>query len=245
MGKGKNAKRRKKKRLQALQRAREEAATAASAATAATAAAGSTAGAARVPVPDEAAMVEAMMNITGQSREYVLKMRDTALNFVQSQPKDVVMAKAHQVLTKTTSELHTSVEDVHGFAGRDMHVWHEVDGAIYGLPGGINGDIQEYNKDNPNSRYTLRRAYPAELQNECFNEFVLPKIGRACRIPSHAVEKLLRDDPGLNSEKWKGSCVERAALLMAHCPHTFDQDTLRIGGVGWRTQEGEVHWEFG
>lgn len=240
---GKNAKRREKKRRQARQRAREEAAAAATAEPAAGAV--GAAGAARMPVPNEAVLVEAMMKMTGQTREEILEMRDMALRCVQSQPEDVVMSKAHQVLTKTTTELHTSVEEVHGFAGRDLHAWHEVEGKIYGLPGGINGDIQQYNKDNPNSRYTLRRAYPAELQDECFNKFVLPKIGRACRIPFAAVEKLLRDDPGLNSEKWKGRCVERAALLMAHCPDTFDQDTLRIGGVGWRTHEGEVHWEFG
>jgi len=243
MGKGKNAKRREKKRLQALQRAREEAAAAASAAPAA---AEPTAGAARMPVPNEAAMVGAMMNITGQSREHILEMRDIALNYVQSQPNnDVVMAKAHQVLTKTTSELHASVEEIRGFGGSDVHVWHEVDGAIYGLLGGINGDIEEYNKDNPNSRYTLRRAYSAELQDECFHEFVLRKIARATMIPSHAVEKLLRDDPGLNSLSWNDRCVERAALLMAHCPGTFTQDTLRIGGVGWRDQQGKKHWEFG
>lgn len=240
MGKGKNAKRREKKRRQALRRAREEAAAAATAEPAAGAAAP-----AMMPVSNEAAMIEAMMKMTGQTREEILEMRDIALQCVQSQPEDVVMAKARQVLTKPTSELHTSVEEVRGFSGPDLHVWHEVGGKIYGLPGGINGDIEEYNKDNPNSRYTLRRAYPAELQDECFNEFVLPKIARACRIPSHAVGKILVDDPGLNSEKWKGSCAERAAFLMAHCPHRFDQDTLRIGGVGWRTQEGEVHWEFG
>ena len=242
MGKGKNAKRREKKRLRALQRAREEAAAAASAAPAA---AEPTAGAARVPVPNEAAMIEAMMNATGQSREEILQIRAKALNYVQSHPRDDVMAKAHRVLTKTTSELHASVEQVHGFGGSDMHVWHEVDGAIYDLPGGINGDIEVYNKDNPNSRYTLRRAYSAELQEECFQDFVSRKLARARMIPPYAVENLLRDDPGLNSDKWNNRCVERAALLMAHCPDTFTQDTLRIGGVGWRDQSGTVHWEFG
>ena len=236
MGKGKNARRREKKRRQALRRAREEGA----------AAAAQPAAAAMMPLPNEAAMVETMMNqFPGQTREQILELRNAALAYVQNHTKSEVMTKAHQVLTKTTSELHTSLEETRGFGGPDLHVWHEVEGTIYGLPGGINGDIEEYNKDNPNSRYTLRRAYPAALQDECFLEFVLPKIGRASTIPSHAVEKLLRDVPGLNSEKWKGSCVERAALLMAHCPHTFDQDTLRIGGVGWRNQEGKVHWEFG
>ena len=237
---GKNAKRREKKRRAALRRAREEAAAAASAASAA-----AQPTAVMMPVSNESAMIEAMMNATGQTREEILQMRDKALNYVQSHPRDDVMAKAHRVLTKTTSELHASVEQVHGFGGSDMHVWHEVDGAIYDLPGGINGDIEVYNKDNPNSRYTLRRAYPAELQEECFQDFVSRKLARARMIPPYAVENLLRDDPGLNSDTWNNRCAERAALLMAHYPDTFTQDTLRIGGVGWRDKSGTVHWEFG
>lgn len=242
MGKGKNAKRREKKRRQALQRAREEAA----AAQAPAAAAAQVAAAAMMPMPNESAMVEAMMKMTGASKEHVLEMRDRAQKYVQSQPPDEVMAKAQQVLTKATSELHTSVDEIRGFGGSDMHVWHEVDGVIYGLPGGVNGDIQEYNKNNPNSRYTLRRAYPATLQEECFHEFVEGKLARAMMIAPHMVQEFMRADPGLDSKKkWKDKCLERAALLMAHRPDTFTRDTIRIGGVGWRDKSGNVHWEFG
>lgn len=241
MGKGKNAKRREKKRRQALRRAREEAAAAATAEPAAGAAA-------MMPLPNEAAMVEAMMNqFPGTSREQILQMRDRAFAYTQRHPQSEMMAKAHQVMTKTTSELHTSIEEIRGFSGPDIHVWHEVDGKIYDLAGGVDGDIQEYNRHNSNSRYTLRRAYPAALQEECFREFIEGKLARVMSVIAvpDVEQKLRREDPGLNSEKWKNSCVQRAAVLMGLYPDTFNRDTLRIGGVGWRDLQGRVHWEFG
>jgi hypothetical protein len=235
---GKNSKRRAKKRLQALQRARvaREEASAASAASGASAA--STASASAPVATSESAMVEMMMQMTGQTREQVLRMRDKAFQYVQSQPADKVAAKV-AALGGSTSELHTSLEEVQGIGGSDMHVWHEVDGVIYGLSCGVNGDIQEYNKNNPNSAFTLRRAYPPALQEECFEEFIRSKLVRARLIPPSMAASLLD-----NEEKWKNRCGERAALLMVLYPETFTRATLRIGGVGWR-QGGCVHWEFG
>lgn len=238
MGKGKNAKRREKKRRQALRRAREEAA-AARATDAAGAAGATTAPPVAVPMANEAAMVQAMMEMTGQTKEQVLQMRDKALRFVQKQPPEKVMKKVTQTLTQSTRELHTTLEQIQGIGGSDMHVWHEVGGIIYDLPGGVNGDIQKFNKDNPDSPFTLRRPYTPDLQEECFQKFVKSKLQRAMMIPQGI-------DVGLGSEeKWENRCVERAALLMALYPDTFNRATLRIGGVGWRDSEGAVHWEFG
>ena len=251
MGKGKNAKRREKKRREALRRAREEAAAARAARAAGAARAAPAAGAAgatgatgaasaapvAVHMPNEAAMIQAMMEMTGQTKEQVLHMRDKALHYVQNQPPAKVMKKVTQSLTQSTRELHTTLEQIQGIGGSDMHVWHEVGGLIYDLP--INGDIQKFNKDNPDSPFTLRRAYPPALQEECFQKFVKSKLQRALMIP-----------PGVNvdlgsEEKWENRCVERAAVLMALYPETFNRATLCIGGVGWREQSGAVHWEFG
>lgn len=238
MGKGKNAKRREKKRRQALRQAREEAA--AARATDAAGAAGATSAApVAVPMANEAAMVQAMMEMTGQTKMQVLQMRDKALRYVQEQPPDKVMKKVTQSLTQSTRELHTTLEQIQGIGGSDMHVWHEVGGIIYDLPSGVDGDIQKFNKDNPDSPFTLRRPYPPSLQEECFQKFVKSKLQRALMIPQGI-------DVGLgNEKKWENRCVERAALLMALYPETFDRTTLRIGGVGWRDSEGTVHWEFG
>lgn len=238
MGKGKNAKRREKKRRQALRQAREEAA--AARATDAAGAAGATSAApVAVPMANEAAMVQAMMEMTGQTKMQVLQMRDKALRYVQEQPPDKVMKKVTQSLTQSTRELHTTLEQIQGIGGSDMHVWHEVGGIIYDLPSGVDGDIQKFNKDNPDSPFTLRRPYPPSLQEECFQKFVKSKLQRALMIPQGI-------DVGLgNEKKWENRCVERAALLMALYPETFDRTTLRIGGVGWREKSGIVHWEFG
>lgn len=238
MGKGKNAKRREKKRRQALRQAREEAA--AARATDAAGAAGATSAApVAVPMANEAAMVQAMMEMTGQTKMQVLQMRDKALRYVQEQPPDKVMKKVTQSLTQSTRELHTTLEQIQGIGGSDMHVWHEVGGIIYDLPSGVDGDIQKFNKDNPDSPFTLRRPYPPSLQEECFQKFVKSKLQRALMIPQGV-------DVGLgNEKKWENRCVERAALLMALYPETFDRTTLRIGGVGWREKSGIVHWEFG
>jgi hypothetical protein len=238
MGKGKNAKRREKKRRQALRRAREEAA--AARATDAAGAAGATSAApVAVPMSNEAAMVQAMMEMTGQTKMQVLQMRDKALRYVQEQPPDKVTKKVTQSLTQSTRELHTTLEQIQGIGGSDMHVWHEVGGIIYDLPCGVDGDIQKFNKQNADSPFTLRRPYTPDLQEECFQKFVKSKLQRALMIPQGI-------DVGLgNEKKWENRCVERAALLMALYPETFDRTTLRIGGVGWREKSGAVHWEFG
>jgi hypothetical protein len=148
---------------------------------------------------------------------------------------------------KDTSKLHASIEDITLLSGYDCHCWFEADnGEIYNnVPGDFAGDIEKYNKDNPNTHYNLRSEYPQELQNQCYEAFIVPILQKLKMKESEdpslrqRLTKKMKDP----STVWDNKCLNRAAELLFL--GKWSKRALRFGGIGWKNDKGVDHYEFG
>lgn len=203
---------------------------------------------------NEQQVVERLM-AQGLSRDEVMQLRDAAMEYVQDHPEPAkLMRDLQETTSRPTDKMYTSLEEMKKqWGGVDLHVWHEVmvhgKVMVYGIPGGVDGDTQEFNKNNPNSKYTLRCPYSPALQQECFEHFMKQTLEDAEKLAAKSPEHLrllqecvLTNNNGMGWHRW---CMRRAAMLMVAFPETFDRSTLRIGGAGWRLSDGTVHWELG
>lgn len=239
MAKGANKKKRAKKRRQERERARA-ASTVVVAATAATTNA--------MPVVGMPSHVQQMAAAIGASPEEVMRARQRALQSMGHMTGGELQDALGRVRHHDSSKLHTSIEQTRGPCGGDYHCWFETeDGKIYNLPGGerIAGDIPKYNKDNPRTPYNLRKAYPPQLQKECYETYMVPYLQllellqkKDADVKSKLLTKVM--DPSVT---WENKCVNRAAVLIFL--GIWSKDALRFGGVGWVGLDEKPHFEFG
>lgn len=188
--------------------------------------------------------VECMMRDQGYTLAEITRMREMARQYVSGQDRAQMVQALSENVKADHSELHTTLEDIQKPLGNDCHFWHEIDFKVYDLPGGVDGDVQKYRIDNPETRFTLRAPYNGELSKQCYEAMIVLFRNIISEYSDEDKNKLRKQlEQRINEDKM--DCAPRAAALMELYPERFNEATLRVGGVGWRHGNGDVHWEYG
>ena len=121
--------------------------------------------------------------------------------------------------------------------GLDAHLWHEVDGRVYGLadalgmPGIPDGDV-------PHPLYPIRKPFHSKLSDQV-KKFARDQWNGAVRGKTREYI-----DSHVNISR-RNQCTIRANYLMFKWPHVFNETTLRAGSLGRRRMDGTMFWEYG
>ena len=132
---------------------------------------------------------------------------------------------------------HTTWKECCGMFGLDAHLWHEIDGRVYGLAEML-GMPEIPDGDVPHPSYPIRSPFHLSL-SEKVKEFARNQWNRA-------VEGKTREyiDSAVNISR-RNQCTIRANYLMFKWPHIFNETTLRAGSLGRLREDGTMFWEFG
>jgi hypothetical protein len=144
--------------------------------------------------------------------------------------------------------------------GLDAHLWHVVDGRIFGI-------VRKATKrSHGKKKRSKQRRHQQELLDgdvrqkwDIRKEF--PNKDMADKVKEHGRKdwRAFLDTIGCSTvaeiDDWcrrnnfdmhaPGRCCWRVNYLMMKYPETFTEDTLRAGSLGKRFSDGQVRWEFG
>jgi len=113
--------------------------------------------------------------------------------------------------------------------GVDAHFWHEINGDVYGLAS-VTSIESLPDGDVPYDGW-VRRRFKHHLESVLKRDIVA-----ALEFPiEHTFQEV----------NVRGRAHHRAHYLMKAYPGVFTADTLRVGSIGYKNNDGTIFWEYG
>ena len=113
--------------------------------------------------------------------------------------------------------------------GVDAHFWHEINGDVYGLAS-VTSIESLPDGDVPYDGW-VRRRFKHHLESVLKRDIV-------AALEFH-IEHTFQE------VNVRGRAHHRAHYLMKAYPGVFTADTLRVGSIGYKNNDGTIFWEYG